>query len=64
MGKAARAIIIENDKILVMRREKYGSEYNTLVSGRANSTEHMEQALVREIHEETGLTVVAATLMS
>jgi ADP-ribose pyrophosphatase YjhB (NUDIX family) len=63
MGKAARAIIIENGKILVMHRNKFGSEYFTLVGGRASEGESMEQALVREVREETGLQVVAATLM-
>jgi ADP-ribose pyrophosphatase YjhB (NUDIX family) len=63
MAKAARAIIIENGKILVMKRNKYGSEYYTLVGGRANEGENMEQTLVREIREETGLTVIAATLV-
>lgn len=63
MAKAARAIIIENGKMLVMYRNKYGSEYFTLVGGRANKDETMEQALVREIKEETGLDVIAAQLV-
>ena len=57
MGKAARAIIIEGDKILVMHRHKHGSEYFTLVGGKVNDNETTEQALVREIKEETGLEV-------
>jgi ADP-ribose pyrophosphatase YjhB (NUDIX family) len=61
--KAARAIIIENGKILVMRRNKYGSEYFTLVGGRANDGESIEQALVREVKEETGLDVVGYRLV-
>ncbi|HSW99115.1 MAG TPA: NUDIX domain-containing protein [Candidatus Saccharimonadales bacterium] len=63
MRKAARAIIIEDGKMLVMQRNKYGSEYVTLVGGRANDDETLEQTLVREVWEETGLQVVAATLM-
>jgi 8-oxo-dGTP diphosphatase len=63
MGKAARAIIIEDDKMLVMHRNKYGSEYFTLVGGRANENETMEQALAREIREETGLTITKYRLV-
>jgi ADP-ribose pyrophosphatase YjhB (NUDIX family) len=63
MGKAARAIVIEGDKILVMQRIKYGVEYYTLVGGRLAEGESLEQALVREIMEETGLTVTAASLV-
>lgn len=63
MTKAARAIIIEDGKILVMYRNKYGSEYYTLVGGRVNEDETTEQGLVREIKEETGLTVTSARLV-
>lgn len=60
MGKAVRAIIIENGQLLIMRRNKYGSEYYTLVGGQVKDDETLEEALVREIHEETGLTITSA----
>lgn len=63
MRKAVRAIIIENGKILVMHRNKYGSQYYTLVGGRINDGETPEHALVREVKEETGMTVTGATLL-
>lgn len=63
MGKAARAIIIEQGKILVMYRDKYGSKYFTLIGGRVNQDETSEQALVREVREETGLVVTSAQLV-
>lgn len=63
MGKAVRAIIIENGKTLLMHRNKYGSQYYTLVGGRVDGSETLEQTLVREIREETGLTVTAARLV-
>ena len=63
MGKAARAIIIENGKILVMHRNKQGSQYYTLVGGRANQNESIEDALVREVKEETGLDVTSHQLV-
>ena len=60
MGKAARAIIFEDDKILVMYRNKEGSEYYTLVGGRVQDGESIQQGLVREVKEETGLEITAA----
>ena len=63
MNKAVRAIIIEDNKVLVMHRNKFGSQYYTLVGGRINNGETPEQALVREVKEETGMTVTAATLL-
>lgn len=60
MSKAVRAIIIENGQMLVMRRNKYGSEYFTLIGGQVKEDETLEEALVREIQEETGLTVTSA----
>jgi len=58
MNKAARAIIFSEEQVLVMHRNKYGSEYYTLVGGRVNEDESIEDALIREVREETGLTVV------
>ncbi len=63
MAKAARAIIIEGDKMLVMHRNKYGSQYFTLVGGRVKDSETIEQGLVREIKEETGLDITKAQLV-
>lgn len=63
MGKAARAIIIEGGKLLLMHRNKEGSQYFTLVGGRASEDETIEQALVREVMEETGLRVTHARLV-
>lgn len=63
MKKAARAIIIEGDKCLVMHRNKSGNQYFTLVGGRLNDDETPEQAVVREVYEETGLRVTAAKLV-
>lgn len=60
MNKAARAIIIVENRMLVMHRNKYGSEYYTLVGGRLNEGETIEQCLVREVKEETGLDIVSA----
>jgi len=63
MKYAARAIIIKEEQLLVVHRRKYGSEYFTLVGGFVNENESIEQALVREVKEETGLNVTAAQLV-
>lgn len=63
MNQAARAIIIEGDKILVMHRNNEGSQYFTLVGGKVDKNETPEQALVREVREETGLHVTSAKLV-
>lgn len=63
MRKAARAIIIEDGKILVMHRNKYGEEYYTLVGGRVQEGETVEAALKREVKEETGLDITDARLV-
>lgn len=53
MRRAARAIIIKDDQLLVMHRNKFGKEYDTLPGGNVEIGETPEQALVREIDEET-----------
>lgn len=63
MGQAARAIIIEDGQMLVMHRNKHGSQYYTLVGGRLNEGETPEQAVIREVKEETGLNVIKARLV-
>ncbi len=63
MATAARAIIIENNKLLVMHRNRHGAQYYTLVGGRLNDDETPEQAVVREVAEETGLQVTKFTLV-
>ncbi len=51
------AIIIKNDKLLLMHRFKNGEEYYTLLGGSIEDGENLEQALVREIKEEANLDV-------
>lgn len=55
MRKAVRAIIVKDDKLLVMKRDKFGKQYYTLVGGHIEPGETAEHALLREIHEETGI---------
>ncbi len=53
MKKAVRAIIVDNDNILLMKRDKFGKQYYTLIGGHVEIGESKEKALIREIHEET-----------
>jgi ADP-ribose pyrophosphatase YjhB (NUDIX family) len=63
MKIAARAIIIKDNKILVMYRNKYGSQFYTLVGGRTDNNETPEQAVIREVKEETGMDVTRSELV-
>lgn len=56
MRRACRAIIIRDDKLLVMHRNKFGTEYDTLPGGNVELGETLEQALFREVNEETQVT--------
>jgi 8-oxo-dGTP diphosphatase len=55
MRKAVRAIIINADQILVMHRNKFGQQYYNLVGGGIDFGENAEQALFREVKEESGI---------
>lgn len=57
MRKAARAIIFRNDALLVMKRNKFGYKKYVLIGGGVSHGESVEQALVREVREETGLEI-------
>jgi ADP-ribose pyrophosphatase YjhB (NUDIX family) len=53
----ARAIVLKDGTLLVMRREKAGRKYCSLVGGAVDPGETPEQALYRELAEETGIEV-------
>lgn len=55
MRRAVRAIIINNDNILVLHRNKFGEEYDTLPGGNIELHETPEAALKREVFEETSV---------
>jgi ADP-ribose pyrophosphatase YjhB (NUDIX family) len=58
-----RAIVIKDDALLVMHRNKFGHEYYTLVGGGVELGEDLEQALHRELQEETSLQVANPRLV-
>lgn len=63
MRKAARAIVVHNQNILVMKRNKFGMEYYCLPGGGIDMGETADQAAVREVKEEASLTVANPRLV-
>lgn len=51
------AIIIDNKKILLMFRRKYGREYFCLPGGTIEQNETPKQTVIREVKEETNLDI-------
>lgn len=58
-----RAIIVRDGHLLVMKRNKFGKQYYTLIGGGVDAGESLEQSLVRELYEETGMVAQAARLV-
>jgi ADP-ribose pyrophosphatase YjhB (NUDIX family) len=63
MRKAARAIVVHNQSILLMKRNKFGMIYYCLPGGGIDMGETADGAALREIKEETSLTVVNPKLV-
>lgn len=63
MRKAARAVIIHNQNILLMKRNKFGMQYYCLPGGGIDSGETADHAAVREIKEEASIDVVNPRLI-
>ncbi len=57
MRKAVRAIIVKNSNLLVMHRNKFGKEYETLPGGNIEMGETAEEALRREVFDETQFSI-------
>lgn len=53
----SRAIILKENKILLIHRFKNGSEYFVIPGGHIKKTESEKEALIREIKEETNLDI-------
>lgn len=58
----ATGILIENDRILLVKQNTSGREW-LLPGGRAEAGELLEQSVIRELLEETGLTVKVDRLL-
>lgn len=60
---SAKAIIFENDKVLLTRNEDQEGTFYLLPGGGQNFGETLTQALVREVMEETGYVVEPGKLL-
>lgn len=58
MRQAVRVIVVKDQSLLVMHRNKFGQEFYALVGGGIDYGESPEQALYREVLEETGLQLI------
>lgn len=56
-------MVVHDNALLVMRRNKFGSEYYTLVGGGVEPGENLESALYREVSEETGIEITDPQLV-
>lgn len=63
MRQAVRVIVVKEDRLLVMHRNKFGNEFYALVGGGVDFGENPEQALYREVAEETGLIIANPRLV-
>lgn len=57
MKAYSRAIVIKDDELLVMERHKGGHHYFTLLGGKIENNETPEQAVVREVKEESNIDI-------
>jgi 8-oxo-dGTP pyrophosphatase MutT (NUDIX family) len=57
MRTCSRAIVIKDDQLLVMERFKLGKTYYTLLGGSVEAGEDTATAALREVREESGLSV-------
>jgi len=55
MSKRVAAVIIKDNKILLMRRIKEGQEYFVFPGGGIEENESVEDAIIREVKEELSL---------
>ncbi len=63
MRKRAAAIIIINDQFLMMKRIKQSKEYYVFIGGGVEEGESVENAVVREVKEETSCDIQVGELV-
>lgn len=60
---SARAIVIKDNKLLVINRDKFGEKYTTLPGGLVMLNEQPDQAVIREVSEESMIEVANPRLI-
>jgi 8-oxo-dGTP diphosphatase len=60
----AGAIILDNDRVVLIERFRGGNHYFVFPGGTVKKKESVEEAVVREVYEETGLDVVVNRLIA
>lgn len=63
MKHRASAIIVKDNHILLMFRRKWDKEYYTLPGGKKEPNESISDTLIREIKEETNLSILKYRLL-
>jgi ADP-ribose pyrophosphatase YjhB (NUDIX family) len=59
-NKRVSAIVIKNDKLLLIHRFKNGDEYWVVPGGGVEDEETLNEALIREVKEETSLDLLSS----
>src|SRR3989344_2401878 len=62
IGIRVSAIIIKSKKVLLIHRKRVGKEYWVFPGGKVEASESCEEALAREVKEETNLDVKSSKL--
>jgi len=57
--KSSKAIIVKNDRILLVNKKQGNRSYYLLPGGDLNKSENPDEALVREVKRETNLDVIS-----
>ncbi len=63
MKQSARAIVLKDGSLLLMKRFKMGQDYYTLLGGGIEQGEQPEETVVREVKEESGLVIDSPRLV-
>lgn len=62
-NKRVSALVFKEDKVLLIHRFKNGDEYWVIPGGGVEDHETLDEALTREVLEETGLALVSYKLL-
>lgn len=63
MRNSVRAVVIKDGKLLLMKRRRDDYEFYTLIGGGIDDGETPEQALIREVQEESSVDIASPKLI-